>query len=188
MSDLTFIEKTKLERLLQMDGGYVLQFSNRTLADFVAESTGRDIYDAKYQQGSGSKANRLRAFWLHEPNHVVGKLIQDLLSFCGPATVTSEYGCIVGECERIARRLQQSAPVESLDAIAAEGSDRHFEVLATAVRESIERNQPEAGLDRLHTYVTRLTRKLAEKRGIAPDRSKALPGQSHLLRAAQVLR
>ena len=48
MCDLTFIEKTKLEKLFQMGGGYVLDFSNRILAEFVAESTGRDIYDAKY--------------------------------------------------------------------------------------------------------------------------------------------
>ena len=48
MSDLTFIEKTKLERQLQMGGGYVLDFSNRTLAEFVAESTGRDLYDVRY--------------------------------------------------------------------------------------------------------------------------------------------
>ena len=61
MADLSFIEKTKLEKLFQMGGGYVLDFSNRTLAEFVAESTGRDIYDAKYDHASGSKANRLRA-------------------------------------------------------------------------------------------------------------------------------
>jgi hypothetical protein len=60
MSDLTFIEKTKLEKLFQMGGGYVLDFSNRTLSEFVAESTGRDIYDAKYEYASGSKANRVR--------------------------------------------------------------------------------------------------------------------------------
>lgn len=61
MSDLTFVEKSKLEKLFQMGGGYVLDFSNRTLAEFVAESTGRDIYDAQYAYASGSKANRLRA-------------------------------------------------------------------------------------------------------------------------------
>jgi hypothetical protein len=38
MSDLTFIEKTKLEKQFQMGGGYVLDFSNRTLAEFVADS------------------------------------------------------------------------------------------------------------------------------------------------------
>ena len=79
MSDLPFTEKRRLEKQLGMGGGYVLDFSNRTLTEFVADSTGRNIYDARYDNASGSKANRLRAFWSREPNHLVGKLITDLL-------------------------------------------------------------------------------------------------------------
>ena len=52
MSDLTFIEKTKLEKLFAMGGGYVLDFSDRTFAEFVVESTGKEIYDAKYEYAS----------------------------------------------------------------------------------------------------------------------------------------
>lgn len=117
MSDLTFIEKTKLEKLFQMGGGYVLDFSNRTLAEFAVESTVRDIYDAKYDYASGSKANRLRAFWTQEPNYLLGKLIHDLLDCCRPAAGDPDQDRLFEECERIARRLQQSAPVEALDAI-----------------------------------------------------------------------
>jgi hypothetical protein len=174
MSDLTFIEKNKLEKLFQMGGGYVLDFSNRTLAEFVAESTGRDIYDAKYDYDSGSKANRLRAFWTQEPNHLVGKLLHDLLEYCRPAASDPEQDRLFEECECIVRRLQQSAPVEALDAITAEPTERGFEVLARTVRDCIERNEPEAGLDRLHTFVTKLIRILAEKRGITVDRAKPL--------------
>ncbi len=174
MSDLTFIERNKLENLLQMGGGYVLDFSNRTLAEFVADSTGRDIYDAKYDYASGSKANRLRAFWTQEPNHLVGKLVHDLLEYCRPAGADCQQDRLFYECERIARRLQENAPVEALDVITAEGTERGFEVLARAVRDSIERNEPEAGLDRLHTFVTKLIRMLAEKRGIVIDKGKPL--------------
>ena len=85
MSDVSFIERTKLEKLFQMGGGYVLDFSNRTLAEFVADSTGRDIYHSKYDYASGSKANRLRAFWTQEANHITGKLLTDLLEYCRPA-------------------------------------------------------------------------------------------------------
>jgi hypothetical protein len=35
MSDLTALEKRKLEKLLGMDSGYVLNFSNKTFAEFV---------------------------------------------------------------------------------------------------------------------------------------------------------
>lgn len=63
MSGLTHLEKQKLERELGMSGGYVLQFSNRTFDEFFREVVGVSIFDEKFNQGSGSKANRMRAFW-----------------------------------------------------------------------------------------------------------------------------
>jgi hypothetical protein len=63
LSGLTHIEKQKLERELQMGGGYILNFSNRTFEEFFREVVGVQIYDSRYDRGSGSKANRLRAFW-----------------------------------------------------------------------------------------------------------------------------
>ena len=62
MSDLTSAEKQKFEQLLGMRSGYVLDFSNRTFTEFVLDSTGRDIFDSRYEYASASKANRLRAF------------------------------------------------------------------------------------------------------------------------------
>ncbi len=174
MSDLTFLEKTKLEKLFQMGGGYVLDFSNRTMAEYVAESTGRDIYNAKYDYASGSKANRIRAFWAQEPNHLVGKLVNDLLEYCRPAAGDVDRDRLFEDCRRIGARLLHSAPVDALDAITPEGSERGFEVLARGVRESIEKNEPESGLDRLHTFVTKLVRTLSAKRGITIDKDKPL--------------
>ena len=78
------------------------------------------------------------------------------------------------ECKRIAARLLQSAPVDALEAITPEGTERGFEVLARAVRDSIEKNEPAAGLDRLHTFVTNLIRTLSQKRDVTIDRDKPL--------------
>lgn len=46
-----------------MGGGYILNFSNRTFEEFFREVVGVQIYDSRYDRNSGSKANRLRAFW-----------------------------------------------------------------------------------------------------------------------------
>lgn len=46
-----------------MQGGYVLDFSNRTFEEFFSEVVGVQIYDQSFDYGSGSKANRMRAFW-----------------------------------------------------------------------------------------------------------------------------
>src|SRR6266404_3169597 len=107
MSDLTFAEKRKFERLLGMGSGYVLDFSNRTFTEFVFDSTGKQIFDPKYEYASCSKANRLRAFWQKESNAVVGKLMNDLLEYLG------ENNDRVAECRLIVSRLLQGiAPVQ----------------------------------------------------------------------------
>jgi len=82
MSNLSSIERIKLEKLLAMSGGYVLDFSNRTFDDFVLENTELDISETKYIDAGSSKANRLRSFWKQESNHIVGKLLLALLSYC----------------------------------------------------------------------------------------------------------
>src|ERR1700685_1051307 len=92
MSDLTFFEKQTFEQFLGMASGYVLEFSNRTFGEFVRDCSGCDIYDQRYNSGSGSKANRLRAFWLKESNAVVGKLMHELVE-CGAGRADLKEPC-----------------------------------------------------------------------------------------------
>jgi hypothetical protein len=173
MSDLTAIEKRKLERLLGMGSGYVLNFSNRTFEEFVLDSTGRSIYDSKYEYGSGSKANRLRGFWNEESNGVVGKLLGALIEYGTSEGLLNDAG-IAADGRRIVSRLTQNSPVPELDALSAVADERDFETIAKAVRESIDKNEPEAGLDRLHTVIVKYVRLLCEQRGIPVIRDKAL--------------
>jgi hypothetical protein len=55
LSTLNHTEKRKLEKLLGMETGYVLDFSNRTFAEFITDYSGINIYDSRYDYGSGSK-------------------------------------------------------------------------------------------------------------------------------------
>lgn len=174
MSDLTNIEKRSFERLFGMGSGYVLDFSNRTFDEFVTDSVGLNIWEAKYSIGSGSKANRLRAIWNREPNHVVVKLLDDLLQYVAEQGVSAEETERYENCRRVVARLAQSAPVPDLDAITPNSAGREFSVLAKSVRESIEKNEPEAGLDRLHTFSLKYLRVLCEQRGISAEKEKPL--------------
>jgi hypothetical protein len=104
MSNLTYTEKRRFEQLLGMETSYVLDFTNRTFAEFVRDSTGRDIYDRRYDYESGSKANRLRAFWQKEENGMVGKLMGDMLDYAGGSGAQQEI------CRLIVARLLKDAP------------------------------------------------------------------------------
>lgn len=190
MSDLTNIEKRKFERLLGMGSGYVLDFSNRTFDEFVTDTVGRNIYDSKYDGHGTSKANRLRAFWQTEPNYVVAKLMGPLLDYQKEVEDRNQISdnfylkkkpeelqqgaALREECQRIVTRLLQSMAVPEIEALAAISDEKDFEVVARAVRDAIEKNEPESGLDRLHTFVIKYVRTLCRDRGLAVTRDKPL--------------
>ncbi len=81
MPKLTSTEKLVLEKLFAMDGGYVLNFSDRTFAAFFSDELKIDIYQPKFHYGSGSKANRMRGFWLYAEDKSVAESIEKLLSY-----------------------------------------------------------------------------------------------------------
>lgn len=62
MSKLSVVDKTFLESMLEMGGGYVLDFSNASFAQFF-DDFGINIYDEKFAESGDSKAKRLRTFW-----------------------------------------------------------------------------------------------------------------------------
>jgi hypothetical protein len=81
---------------------------------------------------------------------------------------------LTDDCWKIASRMMRDTPVAELDALTATVDERDFETVAQHVREAIEKNQPEAALDRLHTFVIKYVRTLCEQRGVEVNRDKAL--------------
>lgn len=113
MATLSGLDRRKLEDALNMGGGYVLDFSNRTFSEFFTDFAGINIYDAKYAVRGDSKANRLRAFWSIEPDPLVGRVVLELINHwrylerqAGRAPSTS----IEEEITVIARRLMGERP------------------------------------------------------------------------------
>lgn len=78
MSSLTDIDKRYLEKLLGMQSGYVLDFSDATFGEFFNRHS-VDIHATKYQTYGTSKAKKLRAFWEREPDGIVGSVLSELL-------------------------------------------------------------------------------------------------------------
>jgi hypothetical protein len=155
-------------------GGYVLDFSNARFAEFVQESTGRDIYDAKYANKGTSKGNRLRGFCEEEPNLVVAKLLGDLIDHAVDISASSAQPAAVEACRRIVARLRASNPVPALEVIVKIGNEHDLDEVTRAVREAIEKQEFVGGIDRLHTFATGFVRSLCEKHGVAIDRGKPL--------------
>lgn len=180
MSDLNRREKLKLEKFFEMGGGYVLDFSNRTLSEFVFETINIKLYSDNYADFGDSKANRIRAIWQKEGNHKAGKLIFDMLDYwrdkkvMSYSEITQPEQILFDECHKIAQRLLADRVVEEIDVIREVPEDKDFSLLAKSIRESIDRNEPEAALDRLHTYVMKYIRQLCENHKIETKKNESL--------------
>jgi hypothetical protein len=155
---MTSLDKRVFEKLFEMHTGYILGQSNRTLAEFFTDSVNVDIYDDRYAQGSGSKANRLRAFWDLEQDPVVATALSGLLE----------------KALAIVARLQGAALVDDLNALTPNATSTTFEVLARTVHDAIQAGEPEVGLDRLHTFLMTFLVTLAKSEGVQVTEGKPL--------------
>lgn len=158
-----------------------MDFSNRTFEEFIYDSIRVNIYDDKYYYASGSKANRLRAFFSEEPSYKVGELLTALLDYWHTKAIAKEYGFdfekdenIYKECLKIASRLKEESIVEEIAVIREIEDDRDFSLLAKSIRESIDKNEPEVALDRLHTYVMKFIRQLCANHKIEIKKDESL--------------
>jgi hypothetical protein len=120
MADLTSLDKQKLESLLKMKQGFLLNFTDASLQAFVLRSVGLNINDEKYKKGTGSKANRMREFWRLEPNLIVTKLIFDLCQYFKnlkekkDLALMPEEQILLNDCITITKKLSNSAEIVGL--------------------------------------------------------------------------
>lgn len=78
MSSLTDSEKRYFESILNMQGGWVLDFSDKKFSEFFNRHR-VDIHGGKYQTYGPSKAKKLRSFWEQEPDALVGQVLSEML-------------------------------------------------------------------------------------------------------------
>ncbi|WP_399632672.1 abortive infection family protein [Sporosarcina sp. SG10008] len=173
MSSLTTKDSLWFEQLLEMSGGWVLNFNDRTLRIFVLESVGIDIEDGIYV-GVGSKAKRLRHFWKMENDFRTQKLLSDLIShWYDPKEV---YGYefsddelrLYEKCKFIIEVLKGNSIVEDMDDFSSIDvlNSQSIQLLSKEIKEKIQGNEPELALDRLHTFSVRFFRELGKKHSL----------------------
>jgi hypothetical protein len=144
MSTLTFQDKHRLENFLRTANGYVLSFSDRTFQEFVFEHTGKDIHSERYCTAGTSKANKLRSFWKLESDHLVGSLIDKLITFECNHDESLDRGCkMPSDCHAATIRRPGSKDLQ----VHAEITDAVH--LSGAIEPPVERSRPGKKLHRL---------------------------------------
>ena len=143
MSNLKAREKARLEKLFNMSGGYVLDFSDATIKTFFYDVVGIDIHDEKYCGNGTSKAKKLREFWQLENDYTVGKITKAMIeeyeeklfaspSFSSYSSSETENKQLVNSCKAIATRLLSNQV--NLDPLKSTASSFNSEHLTEQIR------------------------------------------------------
>lgn len=81
MASIKRIEYRIIDQAFGMGGGYVLDFSNRTLSEWFEDEFNIDIYADSYAARGDSKANRVRSFVEVEPAPLVANMLRALWEY-----------------------------------------------------------------------------------------------------------
>ena len=158
-----------IDNAFEMHGGYVLDFSDRTFAQFFDDELGLDIDADKYRANGTSKAKRLRTFLALEDEFTVSKVLRGLWAHRAslPAPEISDESKPEIDVKTplfdLINRIEGGGASPRTDALEKFAADETLEELIAAIERDIQANKPAAALDRLHTYSMKKTAHLIEK-------------------------
>ena len=98
-----------------MGGGVVLDFSDNTFGEMF-DTHGVDIHGATYHTYGTSKAKKLRAFWEHEPDSLVGPVLSEMLDVYEARCLLDQRSpdtTLLAKCREIVSRIGGSTPGSS---------------------------------------------------------------------------
>jgi len=158
-----------LDEVLQMQGGYVLDFSDRTFGEFFDSTLGIDMDDERYRDFGRSKGKRLRRFLAVESGHVAGRALRELWEYrdAMPGQSSDQdyepkkqrYFEIVARVEGTSNNISLTGAVDRFT------HDETLDELVASIERDVAANKAQVALDRLHTYCMKKFAHLLRQRG-----------------------
>lgn len=178
MVKLLHSEMRVLDEVLDMSSGYVLDFSDRTMAEFFDDEFGITIYQEKYAFNGTSKAKHVRAFVMIKEPFLVAQVLRGLWNYRESIEryrVAPNAGIVKDRFFQMLTKIEGNGAVPRTDALYRFKRDETLDELVSAISRDISANKPGPALDRLHTYCMKKFSYLLEQRpGGTCDRSDPL--------------
>ncbi len=132
-----------LDKVFGMEDGYVLDFSNRTFAEFFQEELRVDIYHPRWAVDGESKAKRLRYYLRQTNSKAVLDTLNALWEYREASSVTQDYpelyNKVLAAFSRIIQRFGGTPPTPEVS----------FTAPALKARRTAETGQPFVRVDDL---------------------------------------
>jgi hypothetical protein len=177
MVALKHAQMRTIDDAFDMHGGYVLDFSDRTMREFFDDEFSIDIYDTKYSINGSSKAKHVRAFVSVEDAPTVVRVMRALWTYrenCQNYQHRPASDSVKDKFFELLSYLDGQNHASRTDAIERFERSETLEELVSAIERDIVANKPVAALDRLHTYCAKKFGHLLTLRGITWDREEPL--------------
>ncbi len=180
MAEFKHSEMRVLDDALAMNGGYVLDFSDRTMRDFFDDEFRIEIYQEKYRFNGSSKAKHMRALIVVEDDYTVGRVLRRLWAHRETVPHLMEVDNIDLIKLRffdLLNKIEGGAAAPRTDVIERFARDETLEEIIAAIGRDIDAQKPVAALDRLHTYCMKRFGHLLDIYGVGWDRAEPLHGR-----------
>jgi hypothetical protein len=162
-------QRKVFDRIFNSDGGYVLDFSDRTMSEWFEETCGIKIFQERFQRDGTSKAKTLRCFIEVAEARLVARVIRDLWSYrefrqLGGSDPEQEkrFGEWIAQ---FISELESASSIPLDDAIRNFSGDTTLAKLNAAIAEDLINEKPDVALDRVHTYCVKRLRYILATKG-----------------------
>ncbi len=174
-----------LDRIFAMREGYVLDFSNKTFAEFMDDELQVDIYADQYSAVGTSKAKRLREFWRIESAELCASSLLKLWSyretlggeFAAKDAVTEARN--KSEIDALIAKISDGVIADLGSTFTTHTSQKQVSIteLVAAIERDFKVGDFPALMDRLHTYSDAKLGHLLDCQNIQYNRSTPLNGK-----------
>lgn len=167
-------QRTVFDQIFHSGGGYVLDFSDRTMAEWFEESFDLNIFQERFQVEGASKGKTLRGFVEVAEPRLVARILRTLWQYrcdldgymeADPGDETRLKAWL----EQFANELENASSLNLEDAFKDFSGDTTLPKLRASIAGDLVAEKPDVALDRVHTYCVKRFRALLNSRGQTVD-------------------
>ena len=167
-------QRAVFDQIFHSAGGYVLDFSDRTMAEWFEENFDIQIFLQRFQVEGASKGKTLRGFVEVAEPRLVAQILRVLWAYrCGldgyvePDPAKEER--LKAWLEQFTNELENASALNLDDAFKDFSRDTTLPKLRASIAADLVAEKPDVALDRVHTYCVKRFRDLLASRNQAVD-------------------
>lgn len=167
-------QRMVFDRIFHSGDGYVLDFTDRTMAEWFEETFNLDIFQPRFQIEGASKGKTLRGFVAVAEPRLVANVLRALWGYRRGLdgfieSNPTEEARLKAWLEQFTTELETASSLNLEDALKDFSSDTTLAKLRASIAADLVAERPDVAPDRVHTYCVKRFRHLLASRGHEVD-------------------